>query len=120
MPYFDLSPRSLIGAFITWLIPLAVSFGLYDPATGVYLPNFLGFKLIMAALAAASAYATYRWIARQKPLEIGVPNTYLALNAVLDIILLVAMFGMPLLSWLTTIFPIYIVVFYAIYALLRR
>lgn len=120
MAFFDLGRRTLIGAFITWLIPLAVSFGLFDPATGIYLPNFIGFKIIMAALAALSAYFTYRWIAQATPLRAGVPNTYLALNAILDLILLVAAFGMPFLSWLTTIFPIYVVVFYALYAWMRR
>ena len=107
--------RVLAGAFLTWLVPLLVSFGLYNPKTGVYIPNYLGFKLIMAALAAVACLMTYRWIAQKQPLNAAVPAIYLALNSVLDLILLVALFRMPLQSWLMTIFPIYVIVFFVIW-----
>lgn len=48
------------GAFVTWLIPLLVSFALFNPQTQTYLPNYPGFKVIMAGLAAVICYATYR------------------------------------------------------------
>jgi hypothetical protein len=103
------------GGFFTWLIPLLVSFGLYNPKTGVYVPSYWEFKLIMAAVAAVACIATYRWIERKQQLSSTVPAAYLALNSVLDLILLVALFGMPFQDWLITVFPIYVTVFFVIW-----
>ena len=116
----DLSPRALVAALIIWIVPLAVSFGLYNPQTDVYIPNYWGFKLIMAALGGVTAWFCYRWLARSQPLTIGVPNTVIAVNAVLDLLLLVMTFGMPLSNWALTILPIYLVVYYGIWWWLAR
>lgn len=111
--------RVAFGAFLTWLVPLLVSFGLYNPKTGVYIPNYWVFKLMMAALAAVVCIATYRWIARIQHLSAMVPTAYLALNSILDLLLLVALFGMPFQDWLMTIFPIYVIVFFLIWLALK-
>lgn len=117
---FDLSRRSIVSAFIIWIVPLAVSFGLYNPQTGVYVPSYLGFKAIMALLGAIAAWFCYRWVAKAQPLTWGVPNTVVAVNAVLDMLLLVLAFGMPLSAWLSTILPIYVVVYYGVYLFVAR
>jgi hypothetical protein len=109
-----------LGAFITWLIPLVVSFGLYNPETNIYLPNYLGFKLIMALLAAVTCFMTMRWISKSHALTPAVPATYIVLNSVLDLIVLVGAFKMPSMVWATTIFPIYVLVFAAIYLMIKR
>jgi len=117
MPRVNL--RTLTGAFLTWLIPLIASFGLYDPATGSYVPGFLGFKIIMAVLAGASTFFTYRWITRQHTLAWSTAGFYLIVNSLLDVVVLILMFRMPPTEWLTTILPLYLLVFFGILAIMR-
>jgi predicted ABC-type exoprotein transport system permease subunit len=112
--------RTALGAFFTWLVPLVVSFGLYDPVTQVYLPNYIGFKLMMAALAAMTCHLTMRWISMSQSLTTFDPVGYVVLNSVLDLIVLVAVFTMPLLTWATTIFPAYVLIFGAVYLNAKR
>lgn len=114
------NPRVWAGAFLTWFVPLLVSFGLYNPQTETYLPSFIGFKIIMLLLLAAMTFFTYRWIARTEALRLAVPTSYLAANSVLDLIVLVALFGMAFGTWLLTVLPGYLVVFYALYVVVRR
>jgi hypothetical protein len=112
--------KIVLGAFITWLVPLAVSFGLYNPETKIYLPNYLGFKIIMAVIAAITCFLTLRWLAKTQKLTPVVPAAYTALNSVLDVILLVGLLKMPVVIWVTTVFPIYVLVFGAIYGVAKR
>ena len=116
----DVNGRTLIGAVVTWLFPLVVSFALYDPQTGAYYPSYTGFKIIMALLAALTCFATYRWIRARRPLTAGTAATYVAANSVLDLVLLVAVFGVPFLVWAATIFPVYVIVFFGLYFLMSR
>jgi hypothetical protein len=105
---------------MTWLLPLVVSFGLYNPETKIYLPNYFGFKLIMALLAAIACLLTLRWISKKQVLTPAVPITYIALNSILDLIVLVGAFKMALTFWLMTVFPIYVFVFASIYLFAKR
>ncbi|OYU03469.1 MAG: hypothetical protein CFE36_01565 [Sphingomonadaceae bacterium PASS1] len=117
---FPIDYRTLIGAFITWLVPLFVSFGLFDPATQFYVPGFVGFKIIMILTVAAVTFFTYCWIARHRPLVWGMAAVYLAINSLLDLLVLILLFKVPIESWLMTILPIYIVIFFAIMASFQR
>jgi hypothetical protein len=114
------SSKIALGAFATWLIPLVVSFGLYNPETKIYLPNYFGFKFIMALLAAATAFLTMRWMSRHQVLTPTVPTAYVVVNSALDLLVLVAVLKMPSTFWATTVFPIYILVFGIIYLIVRR
>jgi hypothetical protein len=109
-----------LGAFLTWLIPLVVSFALYNPETKIYVPNYPGFKFIMALLAAITCFMTMRWISKSHALTPAVPTAYIVINSVLDLIVLVGAFKMPSMVWATTIFPIYVLVFIGIYLLANR
>jgi len=120
MGIFDLRLRALAVAFFVWLVPLIVSFGLYNPDTRVYLPNFAMFKLIMAGLAFLTTGLGYAWLKRSGPLGIATANTVLATSVVFDLILLVAIFGMPVSYWLLTVLPVYLLVFYGLLAFMRR
>jgi hypothetical protein len=116
----DFRKQTIAGAAVAWAIPLLASFGLFNPNTGAYLPNYPGFKLIMAVLAALCTFLSYRWIARSGGLTPGVPVTYLALNSLLDLAVLIAAFGMPVAVWGTTVFPVYVAVFVGLYFAMRR
>jgi hypothetical protein len=117
---FQIDFRAISGSFITWLIPMSVSFVLYNPANQFYYPNFIGFKIIMATVAACATYFTYRWIARHRSLGWSVATVYLVVNAALDMLVIILLFKMPLAFWLATILPVYLVVFFAMMAYLLR
>jgi hypothetical protein len=104
---FHIDLRTISGAFITWLIPMSVSFGLYNPATQSYYPNFIGFKIIMATVATCATFFTYRWIASYQPLGWSVAMVYLVVNAAFDMLIIVLLLKIPLAFWLTTILPVY-------------
>lgn len=114
------SLKIVLGALITWLVPLVVSFGIYNPETQNYLPNYFGFKLIMALLAAATSLLTMRWISRHRVLTPTVPAAYVAINSALDLLVLIAVLKMPPTFWATTVFPVYILVFGIIYMMVKR
>lgn len=112
--------KTVLGAFLTWLVPLVISFGLYNPETKAYLPNYVGFKLIMVLLAAAISFLTMRWISRHQVLTPIVPTAYVVLNSALDLLVLVGALKMSATFWATTVFPIYVLVFGMIYLIVRR
>jgi hypothetical protein len=112
--------KILLGAFFTWLVPLIVSFGLYDPTTNIYFPNFVGFKLIMVLLAAIACYFSMRWISKTQVLTVEVPTAYVVLNSILDLLVLVAAFKVPVSVWVTTVFPAYVLVFGIIYLIIAK
>jgi uncharacterized membrane protein (DUF373 family) len=109
-----------IGALITWILPLLLSFGLYNPETKIYIPSYIGFKVIMALTAAFVCYFTMRWISKKQQLGSSSPAIYLALNSALDLFLLVYLFAMPIMFWVTTIFPVYVIVFFGAFFIVRR
>jgi hypothetical protein len=111
--------KTLSAAFVTWLVPLLLSFGLYTPETKIYFPNYTGFKLIMAAVVAIVAFATMRWLARKQALSDKTPPLYIGVNSALDLILLVMTLAMPFAFWVTTILPIYVLVFYVAYFVVK-
>jgi hypothetical protein len=117
---FQIDFRVISGAFITWLIPMSVSFGLYNPATQSYYPNFIGFKIIMATVAACATFFTYRCIARHRSLGWSVAIVYLLVNTALDVLVIILLFKMPFAFWFTTIMPVYLIVFFAMIAFLLR
>jgi hypothetical protein len=103
--------RTFTGALITWLLPMLLSFGLYDPETKIYVPSYIGFKITMALTAATVAFLTMRWISKKELVSAKVPAIYVAVNSLLDIFVLVLLFAMPFMFWTMTVFPIYVVVF---------
>jgi asparagine N-glycosylation enzyme membrane subunit Stt3 len=109
--------KNLIAAALTWLVPFLMSFGFYNPETHSYLPNYIGFKLIMAILVSALAYLTMQWLAKKLALNNTTPLIYTGLNSLLDVLLLVGLFAMPVGFWMTTILPIYVLVFSATFFL---
>ncbi|MCA4900470.1 MAG: hypothetical protein ACK514_03095 [Bacteroidota bacterium] len=47
-------------AVLTWLIPIVVSFFMYDPQTNQYLPNIPVFKSVMIALTTLLTYYFFK------------------------------------------------------------
>jgi hypothetical protein len=114
------SLKIVLGAFVTWLLPLVVSFALYDNETKIYFPNYIGFKLIMALLAAMTCFLTMRWISKNHVLTPKVPSAYIVLNSFMDLLVLVGAFKMSSTAWATTVLPMYVLIFGLIFLIVRR
>jgi hypothetical protein len=112
--------KTVLGAFATWLVPLVASFALYDNETKIYFPSFIGFKLIMALLAAIACFSTMRWISKSQVLTPMVPSAYIIINSFLDLLVLVGALKMSSTIWVTTVFPMYVLLFGVIYLIVRR
>jgi hypothetical protein len=99
-------------AFLTWLIPFVIAIPFFDQS-GQLKINFWVFKLIMLVVLSLATYIVMRghkyhgnW---SKPF-----GYLLALNAILDSIVLMGLLKIPFSSWLLAILPVYILVFGAI------
>jgi hypothetical protein len=75
---------------------------------------------MMTVTAAAMTFFTYRWIARHRELVWGMAGVYLAINSLLDVLVLVLLFKVSIKTWLMTILPVYILVFFAIMVFFLR
>jgi hypothetical protein len=111
----DFKPSSLLLAVVTWLVPFVVSCLMYDPDTKNFLPNFAVFKIVMVTTLIAVTVPIYIWL---KPSHgcsrFSIATTFLVVNIVLDIVVLMLVLKVPFLVWLLSILPIYLLVFYSL------
>lgn len=98
-------------AFISWIVPLFISFFLINPTTKEYLPNFWSFKVIMLVVLGSLTYFLYKRLNSKDSGKVQIASTFIIVNSVLDLIVLVGFFGISILTWATTIWPIYVIVF---------
>ena len=112
---FNFNTIVLGGAITAWIVPMFVSFFMIDPVTMEYLPNETVFKITMILSSAVVAFLFFRKIKSRGILQVQVPHTFLLVNVLLDILFLMGALGMPVIEWTTTVFPMYIVVFYGGY-----
>ena len=52
--------KTYLYAVLTWLIPIVVSFFMYDPKTNQYLPSIPVFKSVMIALTTLLTYYFFK------------------------------------------------------------
>jgi hypothetical protein len=118
---FSKNTKVYIFSLVTWLVPFVVSLFLVNPQTKEYYPNYIGFKLIMFVILSSITYLLMKKIlAKKHESKWKVANTFLLVNIIVDLALLVGLFGVTFVSWLTTILPVYIVVFYGVEHLLHK
>lgn len=108
------------GAIAAWIVPMFVIFFMIDPVTMEYLPNETVFKITMILLSAIVTFLFFRKIKSRGILQAQVPHTFLLVNVVLDILILMGALGMPFTEWVTIVFPMYLVVFYGGYLYLKK
>ncbi len=111
----DTRKKVLTGAFISWLLPLFVSFFLVNPQTKQYLINFWLFKILMASLLAGVVYYFFSKLKKSHQLKIQTAHTFFLFNFLADLIVLIGLFKMDLYSWISTIVTIYLLVIYGTY-----
>jgi hypothetical protein len=99
-------------SFLAWIVPFVVSIFMVDPVTKEYLPNFTIFKAVMFVILAVVTYGLYTSLKKVQLLTIATPNTFLLVNILLDLFVLILAFQIPILVWVTTVLPVYLIVFY--------
>jgi hypothetical protein len=96
-------------AFIIWFVPLMFSFGFYD-RTGNLTTNFWVFKLTMVFVASFTAYIALRNYFKTHSDWLSVAGKVVAVNTVLDMVVLVLLFKMPFVAWISQVLPVYLVI----------
>lgn len=110
-----ITPKLWLSAFLAWLVPLVISFFLFNPQTREYIPNFLSFKVIMAVVLLAITWFLYMRLRNEmKSSKWQVSIVFLLVSVVFDLIVLVWLLAMPFATWLLTVLPLYIVIFFGI------
>ena len=110
--------KKVIGfSLLTWVVPFAVSIFMVDPVTKEYLPNFTVFKVVMFLILAVVTYGLYVLLKKDQLLTITTTNTFLLVNILLDMVVLVLIFKIPILVWVTTVLPVYLIMFYGCFHL---
>lgn len=117
---FNFNSIILGGAVTAWVVPMFVSFFMIDPVTMEYLPNEIVFKITMILLSAIVTFLFFRKIKNKGILQVQVPHTFLFVNIVLDVLILIGALGMSVAEWSTTVLPMYIIVFYGGYLYFRK
>lgn len=120
MALLAFSRQVLIWGFISWLLPLFVSFFLIDPVTKEYLINYWVFKGLMLAILAGVLVFSYRSLQMKAQLTTATANTFLLMNVLGDCIVLLLLFRMDWYLWLTTIAPIYPLTIYGVFLMMRK
>jgi len=103
-------------AVLTWLIPIVVSFFMYDPQTNQYLPNIPVFKSVMIAL---TTLLTYYFFKKIKTSDTASPwyayaLLFVVVCSVLDFAVLLTVFKVEFSVWAMAIFPVYLIVFFGL------
>lgn len=117
--YFIMARNGLV----VWLVPFIVSMFLVridDAGEKIYLPNYLVFKILMIVIAGLVTYYFYQNMKKQKLLQWATAHVFLLVNGLMDLLILVVAFQMPLIEWVMTILPLYLLGFYGLVWLLNR
>jgi hypothetical protein len=96
------SPRLLLLGFLSWFIPFAAAFAFYGPGGSLWIPYPL-FKSLMVVIGAASGLWLLLRAFRTLPLNarsgLGLGLVWMAINLLLDAVILVPFTGMDLGAW---------------------
>ena len=112
---FNFKKQVLFFALLSWVIPFGVSMVMVNPVSKEYLPNFTIFKSVMFILLLILTYFFYKRLKRESLLDMSSVHTFLLSNILLDGLVLLLMINLPFFLWVTTVFPVYLIVFYGMY-----
>jgi len=107
--------KTLLLAFLTWLIPMAVSMLMYEPETNSYLPNMVVFKSVMLVLLFTLTFIFFNRIKMYETTKwwkIAVIFTIIC--SILDFAVLIGVFGTSISLWAMAIFPFYLLSFFGL------
>ncbi|MGL4759333.1 MAG: hypothetical protein ACRCXZ_08410 [Patescibacteria group bacterium] len=111
------------GGFLSWIIPLVVSLFIYKPETKEWTLGQPTSKLLLIGVLFVTTLILYLYFRKSKDVNwVIIPFVYLMINSFLDTTLLVSFWkSMDLWTWVLTVLPFYIIVFFGLaYFLLRK
>ncbi len=117
---FDVfSKRGLVFGFLLWVVMFSIGLMLrLERDAGVISP--LTMKLLLILGGSGLAFIFYRLLRSQGFLHRSIAHSFMLVNSLLDIIILMGIFQRNMVEWLGSVFIFYIVVFYGLYYLLRK
>lgn len=100
----------LIPSIITWLVPFLISFAFYDQ-NGTMVGNYWVFKLTMIVSAVVTVFFAFRRFFRSHTSVnlMQASSIVIAIQVILDFVVLIGFLSMPLTMYLLTVLPVYIV-----------
>ncbi len=114
-----MSIKTLLKSVLTWLVPLIVSFAFYD-AKGNLTGNFWIFKLTMLVVISLTIYFSFRGYYKTHSAWLTTAGIIIAVNVLLDAIVLIGMIKMPVINWITQVLPVYLVLVPVVNYLMSR
>jgi uncharacterized membrane protein len=110
---------TILKSMLVWVIPMAIGFGFYDQ-TGKLTTNFWVFKITMVLTLLTITYLCFRKFYKTHSNWIQTSGIIIAINVILDIIVLVGLFKMPFGDWLFQVAPLYLICVPAVNYLLAK
>lgn len=111
-------------ALIAWLVPFFVSVFMIDNTKNpiMYKPDYITFKitmLVILVIVTTMGYGIIRWYTKLN--WVITAMTFLMFSCVLDVVILINIFRANTTSWVLTVLPVYLLVFFGLsYIVLRR
>lgn len=113
------SKRGLAFGFLLWAVMFSIGLMLrLERDAGLINP--LTMKLLLICGGSGLAFIFYRLLRSQGFLHRAIAHSFMLVNSLLDIVILMGIFQRNMVEWLGSVFIFYIVVFYGLYYLLRK
>jgi hypothetical protein len=106
-------------SIIIWIIPMVVSFGFYDQ-NGKLTGNFWVFKIVMVLTLLITTYFCFRKFYKTHSDWLQTSGIIIAVNVILDIIILVGLLKMPFSDWFLQTLPMYLILITGVNYLLAK
>jgi hypothetical protein len=106
----NLFKKLLLPSLVVWLVPLVVSFAFYD-ANGNLTGNFWIFKLTMVLVSCLTSWLAFRRFYKNSPTSSPWTNSLaiILVQVVLDLAVLIGVFRMPLVFYISIVLPVYVI-----------
>ena len=116
--------KLLAFALLAWFVPFFVSVFMIETGTNPvsYKPDFITFKITMfviLVIITTLGYTIMRWYTKLNWVITSI--VFLLLSCILDVVVLINIYKTNTTSWVLTVLPVYLLVFFGLgYIILRR
>lgn len=116
--------KLLAFALVAWFVPFFVSVFMIETGTNPvsYKPDFITFKITMfviLVIITTLGYTIMRWYTKLNWVITSI--VFLLLSCILDVVVLINIYKTNTTSWVLTVLPVYLLVFFGLgYIILRR
>jgi predicted Na+-dependent transporter len=110
---------TFLKSLLIWVVPMLASFPFFD-RTGKMVGNFWIFKLTVIIALALSTYLAFRKFYKTHSNWIQTSIIVIAVNVILDLVVLVGLLKMTFGEWFTQTLPAYLAIITAVNYLLTK